>query len=89
MLAPPAIIFLGAPSQEDTGLKKGTKLLGIFALVVGVLALYLAAANLLFWVGVASMPLGSLNSAFALTLIVLSVLGSIVVNRRRVLENAQ
>ena len=75
--------------QKDTGLKKETKLLGMLVLAAGMFALYLATVNLLYWVGLASLPLGSLNSAFVFPLIILSGLGSIVVNKRRVLENAR
>ena len=70
-------------------LKKGTKLLGTALLALAAFALYLATAEFLYWLGLVSMPLGSLNSDIVFPLIILSLLGSIVVNKRRKLENAQ
>lgn len=70
-------------------MKKGTKLLGTATLALAVFALYLATAELLYWIGLVSIPLGSLNSGIVFPMIILSSLGSIVVNKRRKLENAQ
>jgi len=69
-------------------LRRGTKVLGTAALTVGVLGLYLAVANFLQLLNIVSMPLeGRLSNDLALPLIILAVLGSIIVSKRRSLEN--
>ena len=68
----------------------GTKVLGTVVLVLGVFSLYLLMANLLYWAGIGSMPLeGRLSNDLALPLLIFSLLGSIMVNKRRRLEDAK
>jgi hypothetical protein len=70
-------------------LNKGTKILGTLVLALGAFSLYLAVANLVYWAGVVSMPLeGRLSSDLALPLLILSLLGLMIVNKRRRLEVA-
>jgi hypothetical protein len=71
-------------------LKRGTKALGTLVLAAGVLGLYLAVANFLQLFDIASMPLqGGLSNDLVFPLILLAILGSIIVNKRRSLENVR
>jgi hypothetical protein len=70
-------------------LNKGTKILGILVLTLGSFSLYLHVANLVYWAGVVSLPLeGRLSNDLALPLLLLSLFGLIIVNKRRRLEVA-
>jgi len=70
-------------------LNKGTKILGTLVLALGASSLYLAMTNFLYWAGVVSMPLeGRLSGDLALPLLILSLFGLIIVNKRRRLEAA-
>ena len=70
--------------------KRATKLLGISVLALAAFSLYLAIADFAAWYGTATLPLeGRLSNDFVFPLIIFSLLGSIVVNKRRRLENRQ
>ena len=74
----------------QTSSKRVTKLLGISVLVLAAFSLYLAVANVLFWVGAGSIPLeGRLSRDLVLPLFLLTFLGLIIVNKRRRLESRQ
>ena len=71
-------------------MKRGTKVLGTLVLAAGVFGLYLAVANFLQLFDIASMPLqGRLSNDLVFPLILLAILGSIIVNNRRSLENVR
>jgi len=74
----------------QTSSKRVTKLLGISVLVLAAFSLYLAIADFAAWYGTATLPLeGRLSNDLVFPLIIFSLLGSIVVNKRRRLENRQ
>ena len=69
--------------------KRATKLLGISVLALAAFSLYLAIADFAAWYGTATLPLeGRLSNDFVFPLIIFSLLGSIIVNKRRRLESA-
>lgn len=71
-------------------MKKGTKVLGTLVLALAVLSPYLAIASWFYSLGVGPLPLeGGLSRDLVFPLIIFSLLGSIMVNKRRRLESAQ
>ena len=80
-----------APGRSDMQMssKRATKLLGISVLALAAFSLYLAIADFAAWYGTATLPLeGRLSNDFVFPLIIFSLLGSIIVNKRRRLESA-
>jgi len=63
------------------------KVLGTLVLALAAFSLYLAIADFAAWYGTATLPLeGRLSNDFVFPLIIFSLLGSIIVNKRRRLE---